>query len=395
MARKQNSYQRGSVVLHNGRWTLRCKELDAASKQWHFKRMVLVDPQTGKECATAKAARQAADTLMIEMNHRNNHPDPKPAELTFAEFTATTWQHYLRKRGTQISSRATYTSILEMRILPAFGARPIKSITPTDLTEFFARLSEEVATNHAFNVYGLLHTMFEVAVQHEIIPASPLRRKLHQPHREKKPKPVLSPDLIRQVILAAPPSYRVLLTTLAVTGLRIGELLALWWENIDLEAGTLTVTHTQWRHLRKAPKTRGSKRSLHLPPPLIQMLREHRDQSSFSAPTDYVFCGKDGAALSDRSLVSSVLHKALDAVGIKRDQPRAYGFHLFRHSAGTHLYHRKRDLKEVQKLLGHSRIETTANIYVHADDEITGDSTSALAEGIQIDAAWTERGFVN
>lgn len=90
-----------------------------------------------------------------------------------------------------------------------------------------------------------------------------------------------------------------------------------------------------------------------------------------------------------------MLYPAMDAVGIERGQARAYGFHLFRHSAGTHLYHSSRDLKLVQQLLGHSRIETTANIYVHVDDAITGDATASLADEIQINAAWPESGFIN
>ena len=59
-----------------------------------------------------------------------------------------------------------------------------------------------------------------------------------------------------------------------------------------------------------------------------------------------------------------------------------HGFHLFRHSAGSIVHALTRDLKAAQELLGHSRISTTSDIYVHLDESVAEEATEALAKAI-------------
>jgi integrase len=76
-----------------------------------------------------------------------------------------------------------------------------------------------------------------------------------------------------------------------------------------------------------------------------------------------------------------VLYPATDDAGIERVS-RAYGFHVFRHSAGSIVHAITRDLKMAQSLLRHSRIDTTADIYVHVDEAVAEEATEALAKAI-------------
>ncbi len=68
----------------------------------------------------------------------------------------------------------------------------------------------------------------------------------------------------------------------------------------------------------------------------------------------------------------------MDAAEIKR-VTRKYGYHNFRHTAGSLIYARSRDLKLVQGTLGHPNINTTSDIYVHIDDKVKGEGTEILA----------------
>ena len=79
--------------------------------------------------------------------------------------------------------------------------------------------------------------------------------------------------------------------------------------------------------------------------------------------------------------LQSHLYKAMDAAKIQRVE-RKYGFHIFRHTAGTMIYSKSRDLKLVQGTLGHSNISTTSDIYVHLDNEVISEGTEILAQEI-------------
>jgi integrase len=84
--------------------------------------------------------------------------------------------------------------------------------------------------------------MFEVAVENDRIERSPVRKKPHRPVGEDGPiadrKPALSGEEIWRVLLNLPAEYRTLFTCVALTGLRVGELLALKWVNVDSSAAS-------------------------------------------------------------------------------------------------------------------------------------------------------------
>ena len=80
-------------------------------------------------------------------------------------------------------------------------------------------------------------------------------------------------------------------------------------------------------------------------------------------------------------LRNQVLYPALDAAGIARS-PREYGFHIFRHAAGSILHAVTGDLKQAQELLRHTRVSTTGDIYTHLTENVAKQATEILAREI-------------
>jgi integrase len=146
-------------------------------------------------------------------------------------------------------------------------------------------------------------------------------------------------------------------------------VLALRWRSIELLEHSLTVTHSLWRDQLVTPKTVASVRSIHLPASLLGVLQAHKDNSSFTGKDDFVFCKRDGAPLDPNHLRKKVLYPAMDLAGIER-KARAHGFHMFRHSAGSIVHAKTGDLKLAQELLGHARISTTSDIYIHVPEKL-------------------------
>jgi integrase len=93
-------------------------------------------------------------------------------------------------------------------------------------------------------------------------------------------------------------------------------------------------------------------------------LTSQKQNSNHNGSDDFVFCKLDGSPLNPDVLRRDVLYPALDRLGITRNR-RAAGFHTFRHSAATIVNQKTGNLKLVQKLLGHSNLSTTADVYTH------------------------------
>jgi integrase len=272
--------------------------------------------------------------------------------------------------------------MLRKHVEPALGDLTLDQIRPIHLTSFFQKHRENgMATHYQLNLYSMLRTMFDVAVEYDLIESSPIRRKIHRPKSEPAEKAVLTAEEIQATLDQIPAPWRTLFACVAVTGLRSGEALGLRWKNIDWHAETLSVTHSLWRSQLVTPKTKKSIRTLHMPDALRRLLEAHYASSGFTDLDDYVFCKADGSPCDPNYLRKEVLYPAMDTAGIKRSS-RAYGFHLFRHSAATIAHAETQNLKGTQDLLGHSRMSTTSDIYLHSDGKGTKEATEAIAKKV-------------
>jgi integrase len=143
----------------------------------------------------------------------------------------------------------------------------------------------------------------------------------------------------------------------AYTGLRLGELIALRWEDVDLHARRMVV-HRAVSAGVEGPTKSWQARFLPLADPAAQALERLLARGDYTSRDDYIFCSRLGRRL-DPSAVRRRFKAARDAAGL-----RPLRFHALRHAAGS-LVARHADARFVQEFLGHSRITTTER-YMHA-----------------------------
>jgi integrase len=197
----------------------------------------------------------------------------------------------------------------------------------------------------------------------------------------------LTADEARKVLeAAASDRLRVLWLVMLAVGLRRGEALALRWDDLDLDAGTVTVRRSLQRlrgerdgatgrrkgQLREvAPKTDGSAATLALPASLGTALREHVEVQQLErmvarvwVDPGLVFTTNVGTALEPRNVNRSWV-ALCDRAGVRRVR-----LHDLRHSAATFMLAAGVDLKLIQTTLRHSRLATTADVYAHVLDEV-------------------------
>lgn len=274
--------------------------------------------------------------------------------------------------------------MLKNHILPELGAVEPTEITPERLTALFAGLQQRYSSKYRSNLYAMLKTIFDVAVENDLIEDTPLRPKLHKPKRQGKEsgeKPTLSVEQIQDLFEELPISWRPLFVCAALTGLRLGELLGLCWRDVDFIKRCLSIRSSYWRGHLTDPKTEASKDTLHIPDLLLQALTTQRQQSAFTKSEDRVFCREDGSPGDSDHLRNQVLYPAMDRAGIKRG-PRTHGFHVFRHTASSMIYRETKNAKLAQRQLRHSQMSTTTDVYTHLDDDEVREAAEVLARAI-------------
>jgi integrase len=254
--------------------------------------------------------------------------------------------------------------ILKNHLVPVFGKLRLDAIGLAEVEAYKAqKLKEKLTPKSVNNHLAVLHKLLAVAVESGDLAQLPRIKML----RAAKPEfRFLTFDEADRFLAAATPEWAAMLTVALKTGLRIGELLALKWEDIDLVAGRLIVRRTLWSGQEGTPKG-GRSREVPLSTRAVEILKAHRHLKG-----PYVFCGPGGERLT-HSMVKTVVSRTCTRAGLAK----RLGWHDLRHSFASHLVMRGVALKAVQELLGHATIDMTMR-YAHLSPDVKRDAVHVL-----------------
>ena len=277
------------------------------------------------------------------------------------------WLEYYVKPTAKNRTYCKYKQVAQDRLLPALGGYELSDLTASILQRFTVSLAEEnLAANTVNTFLSVLKSSLRRAVTLGIVDreytSSIVRPKL----RERKIE-CLSKDEQRKIedyILTKnkPKLFGILLCL--YTGLRIGELLALQWGDIDLQKGTISVTKTcrdDWENGRyvkivEPPKTDYSQRIIPVPRQLIPKLKELRKKSD----GNYVISAKSEYGAEVRSYQRS-FELLLNKLKIQHR-----GFHSLRHTFATRALECGMDVKTLSEILGHADASITLKRYARS-----------------------------
>jgi integrase len=194
----------------------------------------------------------------------------------------------------------------------------------------------------------------------------------------------LTPEQAKAVLahVAKDSSQWLAFYTLALhNGLREGELIALRWQDVDVDAGTLSVfgTFDPKARITTDPKSPSSKRTITLTREGIEALRIHEMEQSLrgrQGTEGLVFTGRTGKALY-ASRVRRHWAQVCEALGLDRIR-----FHDLRHSCATILLAAGVPIEKVSKVLGHASIRITADVYNYVSAEATKAAAEAMSEAL-------------
>jgi len=308
--------------------------------------------------------------------------DSREDSPRFAQFA----KHYIEtyaKVTTKINTWRGYECILKNHLLPVWGERRMCDIKRADVK---ALVLEKQNDGHKVgtvnNIKNLISGIFNLALEEEIVQANPATnvcKYIRMPER-KKCIAVLSKDevsaLLGLVLQKYPQHYPVLLCAFR-TGMRMGELAGLAWDDVNFDANMIQVRRSYSHGLFSTPKNRKHRyvdMSQQLKQTLLRhqsaQLREHGGKlpitklpSQFS-PEDtvrLVFAELDGSPADLDNFRRSKFYKYLKEANV----PHHIRFHDIRHTFASLLLQQGESLHYVKEQMGHASIQTTVDVYGH------------------------------
>jgi integrase len=272
---------------------------------------------------------------------------------TFAD-AAAEWLRYVEhERACKPRTVEDYTTMV--RILSgSFGDARLEDFTPEGIEQWKGLFAAERGlSNRTLQKYlVVLHAIFKRAMKVHGLPRNPLAT-VERPRLPRRAGiDVFSRDEVMALVDAAASAQDgVLYLTAAFTGLRLGELLGLRWEDVDFDAATIRVQRN-WSGGREGTPKSGRGRAVPMMEDVAGALLRLRRRDRFTGNEDIVFCDRLGRHLGYRTL-SDRYKAALAEAGLRRLR-----FHDLRHTFGTHAI-RAADPREVMEWMGHADIQTT------------------------------------
>jgi len=302
-----------------------------------------------------------------------------PIRLTFGQ-AASEWLDYVEHdRKRRKSTVRGYRNIVDGSLLAAFGdSTPLESITTADVDRYRAGLVADgkLAAATINRRLVALHAIFKRAVRQHGLPSNPVEAAERQPQRRSGDFRVLDPGEVALLASNAENAQdAVLYTVAAFTGLRLGELLALRWTDIDFAKRIVHVRRSHVLGVEDTPKSHKI-RSVPLIDHAAVALDGLSRREHFTDPDDRVFINAVGEVLG-QGLLRRRFKTALVAAEL---QPMR--LHDLRHTFGT-IAVQAFPLSDVKAYMGHSNIETTMLYVHHVPQHDAADKLSALVTGAQ------------
>ena len=313
--------------------------------------------------------------------------------LKFTDFVEI-WKRDYGSKELAPSTYKRYLGILESRIIPFFGHFRVDKIKPTDIMQFYDLLSKDtqivrrkdnngkktgkpLSPKTILEHHRLLRAMLQKAVYWQMIVSNPAERV--QAPKTKKPKRKYYDDEQSKALISnlmelteEQFKYKVAIILTIFTGVRLGELMGLEWDDIDFRNGIVSINRSS-QYLAdkgvftKTPKTESSIRDVAIPDFVVSLLEDYKywyDEQKYQYgelwyDSNRLFVQADGKPMHP-STISKWFEKFVAQIGLP-----VINFHGLRHTNATLLIAQNIDVSVVAARLGHAQITTTLNFYVH------------------------------
>ncbi|WP_243057816.1 tyrosine-type recombinase/integrase [Nocardioides sp. SR21] len=399
---------------------------DSRSEGRWIARVEYEDPITGrmKRVQGSAESEHKATRLLPDLRKKaekakaGQAPAQAAARGTFGEYAdrwvTTTLAVSPRKKD---STKALYGSLVKHHIVPSrLGQTTMRKVTRPAATAFVAELrskdvrrpgrdgvlpgttARHLAASTIRQTFIVVSMIADEAVKDGVLASNPFKT-IERPEEDRHTEAeVLTPEQVRKLLAAAlgaggpddPDSRAHSLIAFTVgTGVRKGEALALRWEDVNLDAGTIHVRGTLSRRggalVRDEPKTKKSRRHFEVSSDVVETLRAVKRRTArerlAAGPawedTGYVFVTEKGTPVDPRNA-----HRDINRLAGLAGLPKI-GMHTLRHTAATLMLSHGVPISTVSMMLGHASITITVDTYGHLLPQAARQASDVLARALQ------------
>jgi integrase len=340
--------------------------------RWEGKYTVYTAEGPKRRALYGKTRKEVADKLTKALADRASGYTFDAENMTAGEYLDR-WLNDSDRDSVRTSTYERHEQIVRLHLKPVLGHVKLAKLTPAHVQGLYRdKLDSGLSPATVQKIHSVLHKALAQALKWNMIARNAA-------DAVKAPRPVpeemrpLSPDEARKLIEAASGDKLEALYVLAVhTGMRQGELLALKWEDIDLNEGIIHIKRTLARSGGRIalgePKTKGSRRTVHLTGAAVEALRSHLERQledierlgDLYRDHGLVFTSQVGTLINPTNLRRRSFAPLLERAGLPKIR-----FHDLRHTCATLLLTRNVHPKYVQELLGHATVSITLDTYSH------------------------------
>lgn len=349
-------------------------------------RVTYWDPATGRRrerTAMFATAREAKQWSREQEQRLRTHPVPAAPDQTVAEYL-TLWLTTIAARGLAAKTLRDYRQMMA-HPMAALGQKPLTQLTAWDIQQLYTTLAQTHSPRTVNYVHTVLKQALADAVDWGLLPTNPAARA-KAPRDTRQTTTILTPDEARQLLAATQGQrWHMLWAVMLHTGLRPGEAIAVRWQDLDWNTGTLyvrqTVSGDGARRVLRPTKTPRSTRPIALGPHILASLRAHQHQQALERSAagdqwtdlDLIFTTHTGRLLSPRN-VARAFRQDLRRAGL----PTTFHPHCLRHTMASHWLAAGQSIKVISERLGHTSVAFTLQIYAHLLPTQHADAAAAM-----------------
>jgi integrase len=312
---------------------------------------------------------------ILEADHESEIRRSTPPEIPTIDEYQKKWLAELEKTDLKKSTKDSYSYLLTKHVVPAFGTERLNAIDYSKLKAWVIAQAGDYSKDSVRLQVAVLRTMIQEAVNEGILPINPVMKlgKFYRSARRIKEK--IDPFTIEELHLIEIkcrerfPKFYSFILCLARTGMRIGEVTALQWIDIDFERNYIIVRRNIPHHRQvETTKTVASQRKVDMSPELsaeLKQLRTERKKQALADGTtfdmeEWIFRTDEGTPIYYTNFLRRIWHKVQDLAQVRRRTP-----HDLRHTWASHMLAGGADLAYVSNQLGHANPSITLRIYSH------------------------------
>ena len=338
-------------------WTFRWRETVTNGRR--INRKVVVG--TVNQYKTETAANKAVAALRIDINNETSQAGlgPMSVEQLVEHYTAKELAENSKKA---YSTSAVYKVYLKTWILPRWGSYRIQNVKTIAVEEWLDNLPLTNGTKA--KIRNIMSALFRHAMRNEWTDKNPISLVRQSAKREQAPE-VLDVQDIQSLLSQLPEPYRTMVFSAASTGLRVSELLALKWSDINFDSLEISLNRAVVHQVVGDLKTEASRKPIPVARQLAESLRNLRLRSVYNQGDDWVFASPEMGG-KQPYWPENLLRRHIRPAAIKAGISKRIGWHTFRHSYATLLKANGEDVKIVQESLRHANSRITLDTYTQA-----------------------------